>query len=204
LARGRTTTLISLDEGAYIRLICYCWIHGSIPSDPLDIARLIGKGSSATLATVVEQGFNADPNDDSRLVHDRLEQERSKQTAWRENKSKAGKASAAMRAKPQSVSTPVQQDGQQTPQQNSTLQSSVFSLHNKNTGGAVAPGAVVYDQTEPSEPANKPELPNPKAPQTPVPAKMRPAMPTMAIWQAESNNKHPDWPVNDVQAAWEH
>ena len=100
LARGRTTTFMSQKEGAYIRLLCYCWIHGSVPSDPLDIARLIGKGGSATLATVVAEGFNEDPNDDSRLVHTRLEEERAKQAAWREKSVEGGKRSAKLRSTP--------------------------------------------------------------------------------------------------------
>lgn len=26
----------------------------------------------------------------------------------------------------------------------------------------------------------------------------------MAIWQAKASSSHPDWPVNDIQAAWEY
>jgi hypothetical protein len=201
LARGRTTTRMSQEEGACIRLLYYCWIHGRIPSDPLDIARRIGKGGSATLATVVAQGFNQDPNDDSRLVYDCLEQERSRQTAWREKKSKAGKASAEVRRSSQLKSTPVQQEAQQTPQQNSTLRSSVFGSHNIETGGAEAPAPSVSNSPE-AEPATK--APSPDASQAPVPALRRPVKPEMATWQAKASSIHPDWPVNDIQAAWEY
>ena len=48
---SQRVTLMSLEEeGAYIRLLSYCWQHGSIPREPEKIARLIGKGASITLA----------------------------------------------------------------------------------------------------------------------------------------------------------
>jgi uncharacterized protein YdaU (DUF1376 family) len=83
------------EEGAYIRLLCYCWIHGSIPSEPEAIARLIGKGASTTLATTLATMFV--PNGQNQLVHDRLEHERKKQALWREKSSLGGKKSAKLR-----------------------------------------------------------------------------------------------------------
>ena len=41
------------EEGAYIRLLSFCWQHGSIPNDPEKMAWLIGKGASTTLATTL-------------------------------------------------------------------------------------------------------------------------------------------------------
>ena len=87
------------EEGAYIRLLCYCWKHGSIPSDLQKIASLIGKGASTTLATNVVTMFQPDPNDNSRLVHDRLAEEKIKQDAWRQKSSEGGKKSAETRKK---------------------------------------------------------------------------------------------------------
>ena len=47
--------MMTLDEeGAYIRLLSYCWQHGTIPSDPAQAARLIGKGASTTLASTMQ------------------------------------------------------------------------------------------------------------------------------------------------------
>lgn len=86
------------EEGAYIRLLASCWQHGSIPSDPVMAARIIGKGASTTLATTVLTMF-LPSSEEGRMVHDRLEEERSKQREWREKSSAGGKKSAALRAK---------------------------------------------------------------------------------------------------------
>lgn len=83
------------EEGAYIRLLCFCWQHGSIPSDPAAVARLIGKGASTTLATVVLAMFQ--PSEEGRMVHDRLEAERAKQAVWREKSAAGGRKSAEIR-----------------------------------------------------------------------------------------------------------
>ena len=84
------------EEGAYLNLLCSCWQHGSIPSDPEQAARLIGKGASTTLATTVLTMF-VPSSEPGRLVHDRLEEERDKQSAWREKSAAGGRKSAEMR-----------------------------------------------------------------------------------------------------------
>lgn len=87
--------MLSLEaEGAYIRLICFCWQHGSIPSNPREISKLVGKGCSTTLARVVAGMFERHPSDSTKLVHERLEKEKSKQAAWKEKCSAGGKKSA--------------------------------------------------------------------------------------------------------------
>jgi uncharacterized protein YdaU (DUF1376 family) len=84
------------EEGAYVRLLCFCWQHGSIPADPEQIARLIGKGASTTLATTLQPMFKKS-DDPDRLVHDRLDQERDKQAQWRAKSSAGGLKSAEKR-----------------------------------------------------------------------------------------------------------
>lgn len=87
-------SLYSLEEeGAYIRLICYCWREGTIPADPEKCAKLIGKGCSTNLARVVQGGFLQDPSNKDRMIHPRLEQERAKQMAWKSKCSIGGKHS---------------------------------------------------------------------------------------------------------------
>lgn len=96
LGSQRVQMLTLEEEGAYMRLLCFCWQHGSIPSDPVQAARLIGKGGSTTLATVVLAMFQPSP-EAGRLVHDRLEAERQKQAAWREKSAAGGRKSAENR-----------------------------------------------------------------------------------------------------------
>lgn len=76
------------EESAYIRLICYCWLQGSIPSDDEYLAKLI-KGGSTAVVRAVKRCFHAHPDDETLLVHPRLERERDKQREW-SRKSAAG------------------------------------------------------------------------------------------------------------------
>jgi uncharacterized protein YdaU (DUF1376 family) len=85
------------EEGAYLRLLCYCWQHGSIPADPEKIARLIGKGSSTTLATTVASRFQEHSDDPSLLVHAKLQMQRAMQDAWKEKCREGGRKSAEKR-----------------------------------------------------------------------------------------------------------
>ncbi len=96
LGSQRVQMLTLEEEGAYIRLLCSCWQHGSIPSDPDLAARIIGKGGSTTLARVVQAMFQPG-HEEGRLIHDRLEAEREKQAAWREKSAAGGRKSGKMR-----------------------------------------------------------------------------------------------------------
>lgn len=135
LGSQRVQLMTLEQEGAYIRLLCYCWQHGSIPNDAEQLARLIGKGASTTLATVVQTMFQPHPTNGSALVHERLEFERAKQTAWREKSVEGGKKSAAMRSKAarKRGSRVVQPPLQNGSNQKATLQSSVSVLQSSST-----------------------------------------------------------------------
>ena len=97
LSSARVAEMSLEEEGAYIRLLCYCWTTGSIPADPERCARLVGKGCSTSVATFVQRSFNVCSTNVQRMVHDRLEKEREKQGLRREQTSFAGKKSAAAR-----------------------------------------------------------------------------------------------------------
>ena len=97
LGSQRVALMTLEEEGAYLRLLCYCWQHGSIPSNPEQIARLIGKGASTTLATTVATMFKPHQENGSLLVHERLEQEILKQNEWARKSAEGGKKSAEMR-----------------------------------------------------------------------------------------------------------
>jgi len=98
LSSQRVQMMTLEEEGAYIRLLASCWQHGSIPADLERCARLLGKGASTTLVTVVQAMFQPCPNDSTKLVHDRLEKERQKQASWREKSAEGGRKSAQKRA----------------------------------------------------------------------------------------------------------
>lgn len=85
------------EEGAYIRLMCYCWRQGSIPSDMTRLARLC-KTTPENMEQIwpaLEVCFRSTPG--GRLVHPRLDTERRKQAAYREQQSESGKKGAEAR-----------------------------------------------------------------------------------------------------------
>lgn len=136
------------EEGGYVRLLSSCWLHGSIPSDPVMIARLLGKGASTTLATNLAAMFQPHPEDGSKLVHDRLEKERAKQDLWRTKSAEGGHKSAEARQKKRdsrSKRTVVEPPLNHPSNQNPTLLSSVFRLPSSvsvSSSGAEERGAI--------------------------------------------------------------
>jgi uncharacterized protein YdaU (DUF1376 family) len=86
---------MTLEEvGCYWLLLCYCWNERSLPNDLKRLARLlkIRPSHMARLWEAVGPCFVEDEN--GRLVNRRLQQERSKQEAFRENRSVSGKKGA--------------------------------------------------------------------------------------------------------------
>jgi uncharacterized protein YdaU (DUF1376 family) len=102
LSSQRVALMTLEEEGAYIRLLAFCWQHGSIPAEPEKIARLIGKGASTTLATTLATMFELGGNG---LVHERLEAERLKQELWKTKSSEGGKKSAESRKQKREAKT---------------------------------------------------------------------------------------------------
>lgn len=90
---------MTLDElGAYIKLLCVCWLDQSIPGDTRRLAILVGvdAGVFAEMWPQLESCFVRD--DDGRLRHPRLDKERQKQAkfsaAQAERGSRGGRAKA--------------------------------------------------------------------------------------------------------------
>ena len=125
LGSQRVSLLTLEEEGAYLRLLASCWQHGSIPSDPGMIARLIGKGASTTLATTLATMFQQHPFNPTLLVHDRLEKEREKQDAWSEKCREGGRKSAEMRKIGKGSSSVVEGLLEGSSNKKATLQSSI-------------------------------------------------------------------------------
>jgi uncharacterized protein YdaU (DUF1376 family) len=84
------------EEGAYIRLLSYCWREGSIPADNAMLSRLC-KGASNECLTRVRLCFEQHRTDVHRLVHKRLDAERQKQQEYADAKAKAGVESGKSR-----------------------------------------------------------------------------------------------------------
>ncbi|SHI56358.1 Protein of unknown function [Rubritalea squalenifaciens DSM 18772] len=66
-------------QGAYMRMLCKCWLSGTLPADAKKIAVLIGFPTMTRAVREAMQLFTVDPDDPERLRHDRLDEEREKQ-----------------------------------------------------------------------------------------------------------------------------
>lgn len=96
--KSQRVALMSLEEeGAYIRLLCYCWTHGSIPSDTKQIRKLIGKKCQKTIVESVIRMFEINPENTETLIHPRLAEEKIKQVNFSKNQSLKGKRSSEKR-----------------------------------------------------------------------------------------------------------
>lgn len=100
LSSVRVQMMSLAEEGAYRRLLDFCWINGWIPNDAKKIANIIGKGCSLEIAKNIIDMFTVDPDDENKLIHDRLEDERAKQ----ESNSQARRSAAAARWNKQGTS----------------------------------------------------------------------------------------------------
>lgn len=88
-------------RGAYITLLSFCWIEGSIPSDLGKLARLLGVDSSA-MAELWEElwlCFSIATTDAQRLVNPRLDEERRKQELHQKERQESGRKGAKSRWK---------------------------------------------------------------------------------------------------------
>jgi uncharacterized protein YdaU (DUF1376 family) len=96
LADEQASLMTLEEEGAYIRLLAYCWREGSIPADETLLSRLC-KGASTTVLRVVTACFQPCADRPDRLTHKRLDDEREKQAEWREKSAAGGRKSAEKR-----------------------------------------------------------------------------------------------------------
>jgi uncharacterized protein YdaU (DUF1376 family) len=154
-ASSQRVRLLTLEEeGAYINLLCSCWLHGSIPADPAMAARLVGKGCSATLASTVLTMFTPS-SQAGRMVHDRLERERLKQSDWREKSASGGRKSAELR---KGASTTLQPPLPNGTNQKVTLQSMSMSSSSSTSLALTHTAPVPVAAGEPADCPFPPEV----------------------------------------------
>lgn len=94
---GRVAAMSLQERGAYITLLCLCWQEGSLPADPVRLARMVGLTPRAwtRIADAVCACFQ---EADGRLTQPRLEREREKQRAYRDQQRAKGRASGVTRS----------------------------------------------------------------------------------------------------------
>lgn len=84
-------------QGAYVRLICHCWLDDKVPSDADSLARILGVSVEIAegLRDELAPAFVSD--DDGWWANPRVERERKCQRERRENRRSAGRAGADAR-----------------------------------------------------------------------------------------------------------
>ncbi len=92
LSDSNTIAFTAEQDGHYLRLLCLCWLEGSIPIDPRPLLK-DGATISDDCLNPILRCFRLNRKKTA-LVHPRLDAERCKQIAWREKSSAGGKASA--------------------------------------------------------------------------------------------------------------
>lgn len=90
LTDGHVVAMTMAERGAYITLLCLCWMEGSLPSDLGALARRchVSKAAFTRLWPALEPCFTAA---DGRIVQPRIERERQKQEAYRILKAESGR-----------------------------------------------------------------------------------------------------------------
>jgi uncharacterized protein YdaU (DUF1376 family) len=89
LADERVLFISLAAEGAYIRLLSYCWREGSIPNNLTQLAAMCKGADPKTLKEVMPL-FTKQGAPPGRMVHKRLEEERVKQEEYRARQSAKG------------------------------------------------------------------------------------------------------------------
>jgi uncharacterized protein YdaU (DUF1376 family) len=92
LSSSKVQRMSLTERGAYVTLLSFCWLDGSLPADTKEIARILGvpRGHFSKLwAGPLRECFT---EKNGRLINDRLESERKKQNEYRKQQSdRAGK-----------------------------------------------------------------------------------------------------------------
>ena len=99
LADENTAAFNVAELGAWLRLVCSCWVNGSIPDDPKRLAGLMhtSEEAGAELWLSISDRFAPHPTQEGRLVSRRLERERTEATEAREARVRGGLESARVR-----------------------------------------------------------------------------------------------------------
>lgn len=79
-------------QGAYVRMLCKCWLSGSIPADANKVARLIGFPGQKKAVEEALELFYTDPENSNRVRHKRLDEERAHQQKNSEKRRQAARS----------------------------------------------------------------------------------------------------------------
>jgi len=92
----KVRSMIARDRGIYISLLCHSWEEGSIPDDPNKLWMRCGVTPEQMREAwpTIRECFKQHPQEDGKLINERIEEERKLAMRRRESARKAGKSSA--------------------------------------------------------------------------------------------------------------
>ena len=95
LSDDKTLMMTFAEKGAYADLLCHCWLNGTIPDDPSQLARLLKCPLSVLnrLWPALRPCF--EPAAEGRLIQARLDRERGKKAAYSAEQAERGRKGAA-------------------------------------------------------------------------------------------------------------
>lgn len=99
LTDERVVLMTNTEIGLYVRLLCFCWLEGTLPLETERLAKMarmpLKQFTKLWEQSIVRECFQV--LEDGRLHHKRLDEERSKQTTFHRRQSDRGKAGASAR-----------------------------------------------------------------------------------------------------------
>lgn len=115
LADEKVRVMTLQERGAYVTLLCLCWLEGTLPVDMGRLARLCGVPTATfqRLWPALEACFRVHSERPDRLIQPRLERERRRQATFASEQSERGKRGAAKRWQKDSaaINLPSSEDG---------------------------------------------------------------------------------------------
>ncbi len=86
----RVSAMTAAEECWYRRALDFAWLNHGVPTDPIKLARIIGKKCTTKGAQIVLTMFTVSADNPEVCVSERQELERSKQKEWSEKSAKGG------------------------------------------------------------------------------------------------------------------
>jgi uncharacterized protein YdaU (DUF1376 family) len=150
VADGNVASMSLQERGAYVTLLCVCWLEQSLPDDVARLGRMVGATAPQMrrIWPAIRACFREHPDEQGRLIHPRLEQERKSQAEFRLKQAENGKKGGRPRKPKKTQRKPTANPNESQPQtQREARKSSPISVsdllspENPISDGDAAPSA---------------------------------------------------------------
>lgn len=146
LQSGEVNSMTLEQQGAYVRLLCFAWLHGSIPADREEISGLIGLACDPAAFDRIWRGrlvrvWVEMPGTPGRLINERQEHERQERASRAEEMRARGQAGGKQSAKQRASGTQAddEADGQPRGKPSTSTSTSVDGRKDGGSGSSQDP-----------------------------------------------------------------